>query len=320
MLEKGVLKTFAADAGDDATPVTVDAVAPIWTRERHARDRTALSTQVLPAAERRPCGSPHADALRGARRRQARASAARARGGRSRPAPPPTPSTARAAAVELIHAYSLVHDDLPCMDDDVLRRGKPTVPRRVRRGHGAARRRRAAGAGLRGAGTPTGDAPRAPARLLRRRVPAAAAWPAARRSTSRRSALRCSPNALARDAPPQDRRADRRGGACWARPAGARRAPTTLRALDRYGDRCGARVPGRRRHPRRRRPSATLGKTAGKDAAQGKPTYVTVLGSTRAQAACRAAARATRTRRSRRSARAAGACASSPTGSCYAVA
>ena len=32
-----------------------------------------------------------------------------------------------AAAVELIHAYSLVHDDLPCMDDDTLRRGKPTV-------------------------------------------------------------------------------------------------------------------------------------------------------------------------------------------------
>ncbi|MFA7240632.1 MAG: polyprenyl synthetase family protein [Sulfuricellaceae bacterium] len=31
-----------------------------------------------------------------------------------------------AAAVELIHAYSLVHDDLPCMDDDQLRRGKPT--------------------------------------------------------------------------------------------------------------------------------------------------------------------------------------------------
>jgi farnesyl diphosphate synthase len=30
------------------------------------------------------------------------------------------------AAVELIHAYSLVHDDLPCMDDDVLRRGRPT--------------------------------------------------------------------------------------------------------------------------------------------------------------------------------------------------
>jgi farnesyl diphosphate synthase len=34
--------------------------------------------------------------------------------------------TMAGVAVELIHAYSLVHDDLPCMDDDVLRRGKPT--------------------------------------------------------------------------------------------------------------------------------------------------------------------------------------------------
>ena len=32
-----------------------------------------------------------------------------------------------ATALELIHAYSLVHDDLPCMDDDTLRRGKPTL-------------------------------------------------------------------------------------------------------------------------------------------------------------------------------------------------
>jgi farnesyl diphosphate synthase len=32
-----------------------------------------------------------------------------------------------AVAVELIHAYSLVHDDMPCMDNDVMRRGKPTV-------------------------------------------------------------------------------------------------------------------------------------------------------------------------------------------------
>jgi len=34
---------------------------------------------------------------------------------------------AAAAAIECIHAYSLVHDDLPCMDDDDLRRGRPTV-------------------------------------------------------------------------------------------------------------------------------------------------------------------------------------------------
>jgi geranylgeranyl pyrophosphate synthase len=32
-----------------------------------------------------------------------------------------------AAAIEIVHAYSLVHDDLPCMDDDVMRRGRPTV-------------------------------------------------------------------------------------------------------------------------------------------------------------------------------------------------
>jgi farnesyl diphosphate synthase len=32
-----------------------------------------------------------------------------------------------AASLELIHAYSLVHDDMPCMDNDILRRGKPTV-------------------------------------------------------------------------------------------------------------------------------------------------------------------------------------------------
>jgi farnesyl diphosphate synthase len=35
-----------------------------------------------------------------------------------------------AAAVECLHAYSLVHDDLPCMDDDDLRRGRPTVHRK----------------------------------------------------------------------------------------------------------------------------------------------------------------------------------------------
>jgi farnesyl diphosphate synthase/geranylgeranyl diphosphate synthase type II len=34
-----------------------------------------------------------------------------------------------AAAVEVVHAYSLIHDDLPCMDDDDMRRGRPTVHR-----------------------------------------------------------------------------------------------------------------------------------------------------------------------------------------------
>lgn len=38
----------------------------------------------------------------------------------------PNAADASAAAVELIHAFSLVHDDMPCMDDDDLRRGKPS--------------------------------------------------------------------------------------------------------------------------------------------------------------------------------------------------
>lgn len=40
---------------------------------------------------------------------------------------PPARAMPAAAAVEALHAYSLVHDDLPCMDDDRLRRGLPTV-------------------------------------------------------------------------------------------------------------------------------------------------------------------------------------------------
>ncbi len=39
---------------------------------------------------------------------------------------PPEALDAAACAVECIHVYSLVHDDMPCMDDDVLRRGRPT--------------------------------------------------------------------------------------------------------------------------------------------------------------------------------------------------
>jgi geranylgeranyl diphosphate synthase, type II len=42
---------------------------------------------------------------------------------------PPEAVSDVAAAIELVHTYSLVHDDLPCMDDDALRRGRPTVHR-----------------------------------------------------------------------------------------------------------------------------------------------------------------------------------------------
>ena len=56
------------------------------------------------------------------------AAAGAAQGSEGLPSPGPDSAAMRCAcAVELIHAYSLVHDDLPCMDNDVLRRGKPTV-------------------------------------------------------------------------------------------------------------------------------------------------------------------------------------------------
>ncbi|HEX8691399.1 MAG TPA: farnesyl diphosphate synthase [Longimicrobium sp.] len=56
---------------------------------------------------------------------------------------PPGPVYRLAAALEVVHTYSLVHDDLPSMDDDDLRRGRPTVHRRF-----DARRAMLAGAAL----------------------------------------------------------------------------------------------------------------------------------------------------------------------------
>ena len=53
-----------------------------------------------------------------------------------------------AAAVELVHSFSLVHDDLPSLDDDRERRGAPSVWAAVRRGDGDSRRRRAARRGI----------------------------------------------------------------------------------------------------------------------------------------------------------------------------
>jgi farnesyl diphosphate synthase len=66
--------------------------------------------------------------------KRVRAALVRAAGEASRPAGSASAAQdlaldCAAAAVELIHAYSLVHDDLPCMDDDDLRRGRPTVHR-----------------------------------------------------------------------------------------------------------------------------------------------------------------------------------------------
>ena len=44
------------------------------------------------------------------------------------------------AAVECIHSYSLIHDDLPCMDNDAIRRGKPTTHKNMEKLHSLSRK------------------------------------------------------------------------------------------------------------------------------------------------------------------------------------
>ena len=97
-----------------------------------------------------------------------------------------------AAAVELIHAYSLVHDDLPCMDDDTLRRGRPTA--HVQFDEATAM---LAGDALQPlAFDLLASMPIAPALIVQAtqslaRAAAARAWPAARPLTCSASAVRC---------------------------------------------------------------------------------------------------------------------------------
>src|SRR5438105_1517222 len=102
-----------------------DVAWPVWSRERAQRVESALEG-ALPAADESP-QSLHAAmryaALGGGKRVRALLAYA---SGELAGADAGLVDHA-AVAVELIHAYSLVHDDLPCMDDDVLRRGKPTV-------------------------------------------------------------------------------------------------------------------------------------------------------------------------------------------------
>jgi farnesyl diphosphate synthase len=97
---------------------------PIWMSAVQARTEAALE-RLLPAAAAAP-GRLH-EAMRyatlggGKRVRPLLCHAAGEVCGAD-----PTRLDIAACAVELLHVYSLVHDDLPCMDDDVLRRGKPT--------------------------------------------------------------------------------------------------------------------------------------------------------------------------------------------------
>ena len=96
----------------------------VWSRERQQRVEGVLEAVLPPLdapAARLAAAMRHAVLGGGKRLRPLLAYAASELAGAD-----PGRVDSRAAAVELIHAYSLVHDDLPCMDDDTLRRGKPT--------------------------------------------------------------------------------------------------------------------------------------------------------------------------------------------------
>ena len=96
----------------------------VWSHERQQRIEGVLAAVLPPLdapAARLAAAMHHAVLGGGKRLRPLLAYAASELTGAD-----PARVDSRAAAVELIHAYSLVHDDLPCMDDDTLRRGKPT--------------------------------------------------------------------------------------------------------------------------------------------------------------------------------------------------
>ena len=188
---------------------------------------------------------------------------------------------APAAAVEIIHAYSLVHDDLPAMDDDALRRGRPTC--HVAFGEAAA--------------ILAGDALQALAFDVLARDSALADAPALLVEMLRVLAAACGSQGMAGgqaldlaavgrilDAAELERmhvhktgaliRASVRLGAL----ATGCRDEAMLAALENYGHCVGLAFQIRDDILDVEGNSATLGKTAGKDAADAKPTYPSILG------------------------------------------
>ena len=188
---------------------------------------------------------------------------------------------APAAAVEIIHAYSLVHDDLPAMDDDSLRRGRPTC--HIAFGEAAA--------------ILAGDALQALAFDLLARDPLLADAPAILVEMLQTLAAACGSQGMAGgqaldlaavghglSASELERMHVYKTGALirasvrlGALAAGCRET-AQLAALERYGHAIGLAFQIRDDILDIEGTSAVLGKTAGKDAADAKPTYPAILG------------------------------------------
>ncbi|MCI1192148.1 polyprenyl synthetase family protein [Calidifontimicrobium sp. SYSU G02091] len=201
----------------------------------------------------------------------------------------PAAALRAAAAVELIHAYSLVHDDMPCMDNDVLRRGKPTV--HVQFGQAQAM---LAGDAMQALAfeilTPDDDADLPP--VLQARLCGLLARAAGHAGMAGGQAIDLANTGRVLD-PDALREMHRRktgallqgsvlmGAACGTT------TPAAWAALADYGAAVGLAFQVVDDILDVTQPSATLGKTAGKDEQAHKPTYVSVLGldAARAQAA-----------------------------------
>jgi len=252
----------------------------VWASERSQRVENVLQLALPPATE--PPQQLH-EAMRyavlggGKRIRALLAYAA----GELSSADPDTVDAA-AAAVELIHAYSLIHDDLPCMDNDMLRRGKPAC--HVAFGEATALLAGDALQSLAFERLASGSMPDPRAQIER----------LARASGSRGMAggqavdlanvgvgltlaelermHRLKTGALIQAAV-------RLGAAC-----GRAMSAEENDALDRYADAVGLAFQVRDDVLDVEGTSQSLGKTAGKDAAQGKPTYVSLLGIAAAKA------------------------------------
>ena len=197
----------------------------------------------------------------------------------------PAAALRAACAVELIHAYSLVHDDMPCMDNDVLRRGKPTVHVQF----GQAQAMLAGDAmqamafevltpdAVEGAGSP--DVPP----VLQARLCALLARAAGHAGMAGGQAIDLASIGLPLGEQALRDMHHRKTGALLQASVlmGAACGQVTKGAWDslsRYGDALGLAFQVVDDILDVTQASATLGKTAGKDLDNNKPTYVTVLG------------------------------------------
>lgn len=183
-----------------------------------------------------------------------------------------------ACAVELIHAYSLIHDDMPCMDNDVLRRGKPTV--HVQFGEAQAM---LAGDAMQALAfevlTPEQGVPPA----LQARLCALLARAAGHAGMAGGQAIDLASIGLALDEQSLRDMHHRKTGALLQGSvlmgaACGQANPAAWQALSEYGDAIGLAFQVVDDILDVTQASETLGKTAGKDQNANKPTYVSVLG------------------------------------------